>query len=105
MISLPWSRRCECPVFARVCRCVRSFRSGWHPCPTAGNEDNLKQFEDANKKLEKEPGAVTPRLAHFCPQCGQFRDFESGVGKGIFHRSRGRGTAIFPKFQAFEEEA
>ena len=84
MIPLPWSRRCECLVFARVCRCVRPFRSGWHPCPTAGNEDNLKQFEDANKKQDKGPGTVTPRLAHICPQCGQFSGISKGVGNAEF---------------------
>jgi len=104
-MRLPCSRPCESPVSGRLSRCVRLSQSGWHPSPIAGNWDDLRQFDDAKKKLEKEPGSVTPRLAHFCPQCGQFRDLETGVGKAVFQGLRGRDDAVFPKFQAFEEEA
>lgn len=101
----PCSRPCKSLVSARLWRCVRLSQSGWHPSPIAGNWDDLRQFEDAKKKLEKEPGSVTPRLAHFCPQCGQFRGFETGGVKAFFQGLRGRDDAFFPKYQAFEEEA
>ena len=34
----------------------------------------------ADEKQDKEAGSLPPRLTHFCPQCGQFSGFHSGVG-------------------------
>lgn len=84
MIPLPWSRRCECLVFARVCRCVRPFRSGWHPCLTAEMRTICGSFGAANSQQDKEPGTVTPLLTHICPQCGQFSGISKGVGNAGF---------------------
>lgn len=41
-------------------------------------------FGAANSQQDKEPGTVTPRLAHICPQCGQFSGISKGVGNAEF---------------------
>ena len=41
----------------------------------------LAVFSATNLKQDKGPGSASPRPAHFCPQCGQFREPGSGVGK------------------------
>ena len=59
-------------------------------------------FETANFQQDKGPESVSPRPAHFCPQCGQFREPGSGVGKtgmGTVLGTVNEKSQCFPAFQ------
>ena len=86
------------PLCASVCDLYR--RSGYRHrrgsfrafCPV---------FGAANLKQDKGPGSVSPRPAHFCPQCGQFREPGSGVGKTGMGTVKGTMDEKKPVFSGF----
>ena len=62
----------------------------------------LAVFSAANFQQDKGPGSVSPRPAHFCPQCGQFWEPGSGVGKTGMGTVKGTVDEKSQCFQAFQ---
>ena len=84
-----------------------SFREEASPSPNQGVEAGLEPFsadfcEDERKSRIKAWRRKRRHSRHFCPQCGQFREFEAGVFE---RRKKHRWRQLSPKapcYRAFQ---